>query len=96
MWRILENVDVRQIFKGEGITGEIVGDTPLVGSRAEEIGAWLAAVPEEIESFVIIDDMAADLLKAFPGRMVKTRSAIGFDARGLKEACKILDTPWIH
>jgi hypothetical protein len=94
MWRVLENVNVRQIFKEEGITGEIVGETPSVGSRSEEIAAWLAAAPEPIESFVIIDDIAIDLSKTFPGRVVKTKATIGLDAGGLKQARKILDTPW--
>jgi hypothetical protein len=89
-WRCIECIDVPAIFKEEGISGEIIGGTPTVGTRAEEIAAWLAAVSEPVESFAIIDDFDRGLSEAFPGRFVKTDPLRGLTEEETAKAARIL------
>jgi hypothetical protein len=91
-WRSIECIDVPAIFKEEGITGEIIGGTPTVGTRAEEIAAWLAAASEPVEAFVIIDDFDRGLSEAFPGRFVKTNPLGGLTEEEVAKAAGILNT----
>lgn len=61
-----------------------IGVTPYIDEdlREVEIQEWLDSTSEEIESFVIIDDLDFGFPENFPDNFVKTS---GFSARGLTE-----------
>ena len=73
---------------------ELYDKTPDFGGRAEEIGAWVEDAEEEIESFVILDDLFfgwGDLAS----RLVRTDARIGrgLEEHHVNEALEILATP---
>ena len=89
-WRLSHKLSLPTIFKEEGIIGEIIGATPSLGNRGQEIAAWLNAASGRVTSFVIIDDADLGISSLFPDRFVKTRGRTGFDQHGLVKASRIL------
>lgn len=100
----------RRHFDPEGITTDYTGrmleeqfykfdielydKTPELGERAKEIEAWLAGTEEEIESFVILDDIFFGWGDLAP-RLVRTDPRIGrgLEEHHVKEALELLNTP---
>ena len=73
---------------------ELYDKTPELGARAEEITAWLRGAEEEIESFVILDDIFFGWGTLAP-RLVRTDARIGrgLEEHHITEALEILNTP---
>ena len=68
-----EGLELDRLFAVYGL--EIFGKTPVIGRRSEEINAWLDG-NENIESFVIVDDMPIGW-DGLAERLVKTDAMIG-------------------
>lgn len=84
-------MELDRVFSSAGL--EIYDKTPVLSWRSDEIRAWLEE-KNDIESFVIIDDMPFGW-EELSERLVKTSAAVG---RGLEEAhaeraIEILETP---
>jgi len=57
-WREDYSVEeLRKLLKGWGVAAEILGTTPLLDQRSEEIQSWLDECSLPIGAFVILDDM---------------------------------------
>jgi hypothetical protein len=93
-WRLSQKLSLPVIFREEGVIGEIIGVTPSLGNRGQEIATWLNAAAGRVTSFVIIDDADRGISPLFPDRFVKTRGRTGFDPKGLANACRILASPY--
>jgi len=78
-WRIKHSLEeLKQIFRENGINGEVVGKTDIGLNRGEEIEQYIH--DNEIDSYVVIDDQVGDILKCIPKeRVVKVDPAIGFE-----------------
>ena len=59
---------LKQIFRDNGITSEIVGKTDIGLNRGEEIEQYISE--NEIENYVVIDDQVNDILKHIPKERV--------------------------
>lgn len=86
-----QGMELERVFSSAGL--EIYDKTPVLSWRSDEIKAWLEE-RNDIESFVIIDDMPFGWGE-LSERLVKTSAAVG---RGLEEAhaeraIEILETP---
>jgi hypothetical protein len=78
-WRALYGLDaLKALLLSEGFTGEVLACTPSLEkatapvpdaapghTRCREIQAWLDALPEPPESFVILDDIELEHLAAW-------------------------------
>ena len=95
-WRLTQRLSLPAIFREEGIIGEIIGVTPALGNRGQEIAAWLNGASGRVTSFVIIDDVDLGISILFPDRFVKTRGRIGFNPKALTDARRILAIPYVH
>lgn len=93
-WRLTQRLSLPAIFREEGIIGDIIGVTPSLGNRGQEIAAWLNAAVARVTSFVIIDDVDLGISSLFPRRFVKTRGRTGFNPKALTDACRILVIPY--
>lgn len=93
-WRLTQRLSLPVIFREEGVVGEIIGVTPSLGNRGQEIAAWLTGASGLVTSFVIIDDVDLGISNLFPHRFVKTRGRTGFNPKALTDACRILATPY--
>ena len=78
-WRVKYSLEeLRQIFRDNGISAEIVGKTDIGLNRGEEIEQYISE--NEIESYVVIDDQVKDILKHIPKeRVIKANPLIGFE-----------------
>jgi hypothetical protein len=78
-WRVKHSLEeLRQIFRDNGISAEIVGKTDIGLNRGEEIEQYISE--NEIESYVVIDDQVNDILKHIPKeRVIKADPLIGFE-----------------
>ena len=78
-WRVKYSLEeLRQIFRDNGISAEIVGKTDIGLNRGEEIEQYIS--DNEIESYVVIDDQVKDILKHIPKeRVIKADPLIGFE-----------------
>ena len=85
-WRLFHSLEeLQNIFKKQGITGEIISTTSIERAPVEEdiprgqkIAGWLAQHPE-IEKYVIIDDdIQADCVQFHPFNCVETSYKRGF------------------
>ena len=92
-WRSGRTVkEIQDLLNNWGVQGEVIGKTDeLPGmkvQRGDEIGKWLREHPEEVESFVIIDD-DADMGQLLP-RLVHTRFDPGITPNDAEMAVKVL------
>jgi hypothetical protein len=94
-WRLTQRQRLPAIFREEGIIGEIIGSTPSLGIRGQEIAAWLDFAAGRVTSFVIIDDVDLGISNLFADRFVKTRARTGFSPKALTDACRILAIPYL-
>lgn len=78
-WRVKHSLEeLKQIFRDNGITSEVVGTTGIGIDRGEEIEQYIS--DNEIESYVVIDDQVNDILKHIPKeRIIKVDPLIGFE-----------------
>lgn len=78
-WRVKHSLEeLRQIFRDNGISAEIVGKTDIGLNRGEEIEQYIS--DNEIESYVVIDDQVKDILRCIPKeRVIKADPLIGFE-----------------
>lgn len=78
-WRVKYSLEeLRQIFRDNGISAEIVGKTDIGLNRGEEIEQYIS--DNEIESYVVIDDQVKDILRCIPKeRVIKADPLIGFE-----------------
>lgn len=73
---------------------ELLDYTEDFGLRGEEIDKWLSEWKgEEIESFVILDDMDGAELRPHAQYLVQTSLTEGFTEKHLKKAIHILNEP---
>jgi len=61
----------------------------ITTDRGAEIFKWLST-HQDIESYVILDDEAFDILNYFPNNFIKTNSLIGLTEENIQQAEKIL------
>ena len=87
-WRVGKRVaDLRGLLKRHGVTGQVVGATPVNDRiRGDQIASWMAN--RDVESFVILDDDRdmGDLTWA----LVKTTHALGLQDEHVAQAIEIL------
>jgi diphthamide synthase subunit DPH2 len=78
-WRVRHSLEeLKQIFRDNGITAEIVGKTDIGLNRGEEIEQYISE--NEIENYVVIDDQVNDILKHIPKeRVIKVDPIKGFE-----------------
>ena len=78
-WRVKHSLEeLKQIFRDNGITSEIVGKTDIGLNRGEEIEQYISE--NEIENYVVIDDQVSDILKHIPKeRVIKVNPIEGFE-----------------
>jgi DNA-binding LacI/PurR family transcriptional regulator len=81
--------ELRELLTHWGVTGAVIDQTPVAGTRGEEIQAWLATHPAE--RFVILDDVAdMDPLRA---HLVQTETEAGLTMREAEMAIARLNPP---
>jgi len=92
-WRVGRTVDeLQELLDGWGVKGIVIGRTGAISDkiRGLEIGEWLLSKsPDEVSSFVIIDDDRD--MGTFMRRLVKTEFATGFTVQHLDKAVSILE-----
>ena len=78
-WRVKHSLEeLKQIFRDNGISAEIIGKTDIGLTRGEEIEQYIS--DNEIENYVVIDDQVSDILKSIPKeRVIKVNPTIGFE-----------------
>lgn len=78
-WRVKHSLEeLKQIFRDNGISTEIVGTTGIGIDRGEEIEQYIS--DNEIENYVVIDDQVNDILKHIPKeRVINVDPLIGFE-----------------
>lgn len=97
-WRLRFSLDeLRNILSKYGFQGEIVGTTPhlpaavamgdLLEARSHEIQMWLRNAREEIESYVVLDDLYLEGCAAF---LVQTDFELGLLDQHVEDALSIL------
>lgn len=80
--------DTKAVLYNSGLDHniEVLGSTPKMDKRSEEIKAYLDTHPE-IESYVVLDDDAVDI-----DYLVRCNPALGFNIEEFKQALQILCT----
>ena len=79
---------LKDIFRSNGITGEVIDKTPIGLTRGEEIQEWIDY--HGVDSYVVIDDQVKDILTYVDNRrVVKCEHSIGFEDDELLD--KVLD-----
>ena len=69
---------LKDIFRSNDITGEVIDKTPIGLTRGEEICEWIDY--HGAESYVVIDDQVKDILTYVDNRrVVKCEHSIGFE-----------------
>lgn len=86
-WRIT-TPNISELLLSRGITGEIVGITPMMQTRGEEISSFLFNNPE-ITQFVILDDETFDMGHLL-NWVVVTDFQSGLTAENVNQAILIL------
>ena len=78
-WRTQFNLQqLKDIFRSNGITGEVIDKTPIGLTRGEEICEWVDY--HGADSYVVIDDQVKDILTYVDNnRVVKCEHSIGFE-----------------
>ena len=89
-WRVKYSLEeLKQIFRDNGITAEIIGKTDIGLNRGEEIEQYISE--NEIENYVVIDDQVNDILKHIPKeRVIKVDPFIGFE-----DVDKVIDVLYV-
>jgi len=100
-WRLaLDRPDLHAAWETDWIRSLIeripgfLGTTPDLGDRADEISRWLAD-RDDVESFVILDDINFGFTERFPDQFVKTAgmSGGGLTPGNADLAIRILNRP---
>ncbi len=81
--------ELRELLTRWDVTGAVVGQTPLAGTRGEEIQAWLEA--HAVERFVILDDQSD--MRPLQAHLVKTEAEPGLTQREAEMAIAHLNRP---
>ena len=69
---------LKDIFRSNGIDGEVVDKTSIGLTRGEEIQEWIDY--HGVESYIVIDDQVKDILPYVDNRrVVKCEHSIGFE-----------------
>jgi len=78
-WRVKHSLEeLKQIFRDNGISADVVGKTDIGLNRGEEIEQYIS--DNEIENYVVIDDQVNDILKHIPKeRVIKVDPIKGFE-----------------
>jgi hypothetical protein len=81
-----------------GFEGFIIGATPATttsltdySGRGDEIKAWLDVVGDAVESYVVLDDLGADEMRAVRSNHVETGWHHGLCERHVRKAIEILN-----
>jgi hypothetical protein len=97
-WRHAGIRKMREILRGNGVTGRVIGLTPdlsrkgivhVAVARAQEIQRWFELTPG-IEAFVILDDDTD--MEHLACRHVQTASMVGLTEQDAVRAIKLLRT----
>lgn len=99
-WRRMGLGGIRRLLHKHGVTGPIVGRTPVIEHRTEagvyvwtergaEIQRWLDRTGFEVESFVILDDDAD--MAHLGDRLVQTDWRTGLTGEDVERACELLE-----
>jgi hypothetical protein len=69
---------LKDIFRSNGINGEVIDITSIGLTRGEEIQEWIDY--HGVESYIVIDDQVKDILPYVDNRrVVKCNHSIGFE-----------------
>lgn len=69
---------LKDIFRSNGINGEVIDITSIGLTRGEEIQEWIDY--HGVESYIVIDDQVKDILPYVDNRrVVKCEHSIGFE-----------------
>jgi len=80
--------ELKVIFRGRGISGEVIDKTGIGLTRGEEIRQWLDT--NEVTDYVVIDDQVKDILSwVDKNRVVEVNCQLGFESDELVD--KVLD-----
>lgn len=93
-WRMLfrsKFPELIEILKEHGVTGDIIGMTPILGTvRGKEIKSWLYTNTEyDVEKFIIIDD-DSDMDTLRDNHLIKTTFEFGLQDEHVSWAIKWL------
>lgn len=83
-WKLDMSLEkLQEMWKHRKLPGKVVGVTPnLIGSRSEEISAWLEAHGGTDLRYVIIDDMSADYFDSpVAEHLINVNPYIGLDSK---------------
>ena len=86
-WRANPMIDLEQIFKSQGIIGDIISSTPILSEdRGLEINEWLNKHPSYSDNYLIIDDKVNDILPYHPwAKIIQTSFKSGISDHKLVE-----------
>ena len=71
---------------------ELLSYTEDFGTRGEEIDLWLKNwTGEQVESFIILDDMYPEDLKLYTERLVQTSESLGLTQEDIEKAINMLE-----
>ena len=64
-WRTQLNLQqLKNVLKENGVTGEVIGTTSIIGNRGDEIEEWVNR--NRIIDYVVIDDNINDIINIIP------------------------------
>lgn len=79
---------LREWLGGQGFKGKIVGGTPNIGDRGEEIRRWLGSCTKPIEQYAVVDDEDVNVPRK---HFVRTDYASGLQDAHAVQLLDILD-----
>lgn len=93
-WKLDMSLDrLQEMWKHRKLPEKVVGVTPnLIGSRSEEITAWLEAHGGNDIRYVIIDDMSADYFDSpVAEHLINVNPYVGLDSRAADVVIKYFE-----
>ena len=78
-WRtFISFQELKNIFKDNGVSSEVIGITPIGSSRGEEIEQYISE--NDIRDYVVLDDNVNDILNIIDNdKVIKIDSRIGLE-----------------
>lgn len=87
-WRVeYSRVALETILRQAGANFPLLSTTPFIdGPRGAEILAWLDAAPEQVEAFVILDDLPPNEFDGLRHHLIQVNASVGLSAIGVQRA----------
>jgi len=68
-WRLnLTLLELKEIFRNEGIYGDVIGKTGIDVTRGQEISEWI--ITNNVIDYVVIDDQIKDIVSVLGDKRV--------------------------